>query len=305
MIRQATIAILAAIAAPLAAAAPLALSDGAVRTTLRDGGAVAAGPAGAGGVPLILLDGRTTTEAWQVPGDASTDAILASLSTQLGEAGWQTVFACETRACGGFEFRYGLPVTPEPDMHVSLGDFRYLSARNDNQAVGVLISRSAGSAHVEITRIVPAAGTPSGATEPQAAVAGDPPTPQAPVDPDDLIVRLVATGHVALDDLEFATGAAALTDNEFGSLAALAAFLAANPDARLTLVGHTDSEGGLAGNIALSKRRAEAVASVLVSRFGADRQRIAAEGAGWLAPRASNATPEGRQLNRRVEAVLN
>ncbi len=310
MIRPAALALvcMAALVAPAAFAASLALPEGAVRTALRDGGAVAAGPATPDGVPRVAQGGHTTTEAWRIPGDASSEAILALLAAQLGDAGWQTVFACETRACGGFEFRYGLPVTPEPDMHVSLGDFRYLSARDDDRAIGVLISRSADAAHVEITRITRPDAAAAGVATPTTEVVGDPPaqpTPQAPFDPDGLIARLVAAGHVALDDLEFATGAATLTDTGFGSLAALAEFLAANPEARLTLVGHTDSEGGLAGNIALSKRRAEAVASVLVSRFGADRRRIAAEGAGWLAPRASNATPEGRQLNRRVEAVLN
>jgi OOP family OmpA-OmpF porin len=119
-----------------------------------------------------------------------------------------------------------------------------------------------------------------------------------------LAARLMSEGHVALDDLAFETGAAALAAGDPASLADLAAFLAANPGARVTLVGHTDAEGSLEANIALSRRRAEAVAAVLVGQFGVARGQVAAAGAGWLAPRASNATPEGRARNRRVEAVL-
>jgi outer membrane protein OmpA-like peptidoglycan-associated protein len=43
---------------------------------------------------------------------------------------------------------------------------------------------------------------------------------------------------------------------------------------------------------------------VLVDTYGADRTRIAAEGVGFLAPRATNQTDEGRQKNRRVEVVV-
>jgi len=86
-------------------------------------------------------------------------------------------------------------------------------------------------------------------------------------------------------------------------LAALAAWLAGNPARRIALVGHTDSQGDLAANVAVSQARAEAVRAILVAQ-GAPAGQIAAEGAGWLAPVASNLTPEGRARNRRVEAVV-
>ena len=280
------------------------LPPDAIRTALRDDGAIATGPAGPDGVPQLVLPGRTVTEAWRIPGDGATADLMADVAGQVADAGLDLLLACSARACGGFDFRYGLPVTPEPDMHVNLGDFAYLSARDGDRAVGVLVSRGASALHVEITRIGP--GDPP-ATE--AASVPDPAAPAtgrdtAPAGPGTLAARLVAEGHVALDDLAFETGAAALAAGDPDSLADLAAFLAANPAARLTLVGHTDAEGSLAANITLSRRRAEAVAAALVGRFGVDPGQVAAEGAGWLAPRASNATPEGRALNRRVEAVL-
>lgn len=317
MIRRAAAALGGLLALPVQAA-PLVLPDGALRLTQRDGGAVATGPAGAGGVPLLPRNGPVRTEAWRLPGAASTEAVLADIASQLAAAGWSSLFTCETRACGGFDFRYGLPVIPEPDMHVSLGDFRYLAARAGEAAVGVLVSRSGDAAHVEITRIGPPApgsapGTLSATGQPADAVRDGLP-PEGPGEgpgegPEggaeaDLEARLLSVGHVALDDLDFAVGAATLTEGARDSLGILAAFLQANPDARLMLVGHTDNAGSLAANISLSRRRAEAVAQLLVTRFGVNRAQVAAEGAGWLAPRASNGTPEGRQANRRVEAVL-
>jgi len=299
---RADVAVLAlGLAATSAAAEVPRLPDGAERTASRDGGAIASGPAGPDGVPRLALAGLAQTEAWRVAGDRTTAALAADLSAQLAGAGYRPVLDCDARACGGFDFRYALPVTPEPDMHVNLGDFRYLSAQDGTRGIGILVSRSATALHVEITRIGPP--DPDDVPVPVPIAGSDAPSVAAAPPAGDIVSQLVAEGHVSLDDLAFETGAAALA-GDAPSLAALAAFLDSNPGARVMLVGHTDAEGSLAANIALSRRRAEAVATALIGRFGVDRGQVAAEGAGWLAPRATNATPEGRSLNRRVEAVL-
>jgi outer membrane protein OmpA-like peptidoglycan-associated protein len=69
-------------------------------------------------------------------------------------------------------------------------------------------------------------------------------------------------------------------------------------------VGHTDSTGSDAHNQALSERRASSVASYLRSQ-GVAGDRLYASGRGESEPRASNATAEGRKLNRRVELFIN
>lgn len=65
-------------------------------------------------------------------------------------------------------------------------------------------------------------------------------------------------------------------------------------------VGHTDSIGTDAYNLALSKRRAAAVKAYLVSK-GVDAARVYTEGKGEKQPIADNHTAEGRAKNRRVE----
>lgn len=71
----------------------------------------------------------------------------------------------------------------------------------------------------------------------------------------------------------------------------------------LTIVGHTDNVGTDAYNKSLSERRAQAVSQYFGSH-GVIPERLAAEGKGESAPRASNNTPEGRRLNRRVEIYI-
>lgn len=69
------------------------------------------------------------------------------------------------------------------------------------------------------------------------------------------------------------------------------------------IIGHTDSVGSEAYNMQLSHRRAENVAEFFAAR-GISRARLQPVGRGEIEPRTSNATPEGRQLNRRVEIII-
>lgn len=71
----------------------------------------------------------------------------------------------------------------------------------------------------------------------------------------------------------------------------------------LTVVGHTDNVGTDQYNQSLSERRAGAVTDYLRGK-GVIPQRLATVGAGEGSPRASNATEEGRRLNRRVEILV-
>ena len=119
-----------------------------------------------------------------------------------------------------------------------------------------------------------------------------------------LAEALESVGRFVMTDLAFQTGSASLGDDDYPSLTALAAYLAERPGRTVALVGHTDSEGSLAGNIALSKRRAGSVLERLVSDYGVARDQLEAEGMGYLAPIANNLTEAGRDQNRRVEVIV-
>ena len=83
----------------------------------------------------------------------------------------------------------------------------------------------------------------------------------------------------------------------------IASGMQANAGTSFLIEGHTDSTGDAAHNMDLSKRRAEAVKSVLVSQFGIDAARLTTAGLGSTKPVASNNTPQGKAENRRVEFV--
>ncbi len=266
------------------------------------------GPWRDGVVPTRLLEGARSDAAWRIDAAGLTTLqLLAPLRDQLVAAGYRIIWECETLACGGFDFRFAIDVLDEPDMHVDLGDFRFLAAERDGsdgpQAVSILVSRSSGAGFVQMVSMGAAAldaGSSGLATQDKPDAT--PPAPQPP--PGDFAAALETGGSVPLDDLIFESGSAALGKGNFDSLDALAAYLATNPGRIVALVGHTDASGALAGNVALSTARAASVRDRLVNEYGVTAQQVMAEGVGYLAPRATNLTPEGRAKNRRVEVMI-
>jgi len=265
--------------------------------------AIPVGPYEDGHLPAIAAEGAVTRQAWQFPrGRLNTLQILEPLRRQLTDAGFEVLFECAAEACGGFDFRFATETLPEPAMHVDLGDFRFLSARRERDGqtdyVDLMVSRSDGRGFVQVTRVGPPEAKGAAVAPPAA-----PSEREAAADEGALAQDLARDGKAVLDDLEFETGSAKLGAGPFASLEALAAYLRQNPARSVVLVGHTDAEGALDSNIALSKRRAESVREYLVGTLGVPAEQVAAEGVGYLAPVASNRTEEGRMRNRRVEVV--
>ncbi|MFK5936894.1 MAG: OmpA family protein [Sulfurimonas sp.] len=80
-------------------------------------------------------------------------------------------------------------------------------------------------------------------------------------------------------------------------------FLKNNKPYTAEIIGHTDSDATEAYNLGLSQRRAASTKAALVSR-GVDASRLTTSGHGELEPLQSNATKEGKAINRRIEVIL-
>lgn len=302
------------VSAPLARA-EMSLPVGAQALALRETPlgtyALPTGPVGADGVPSRAIEGRILRRTYRIRGEATVLQVLAPLREQLLETGYELLFQCEARQCGGFDFRFGIEVVPAPDMAVSIGDYHFLSAVKGASAVTLLASRSGTSAYLQIIEVSPpeaaalelAPSIPAGQAETdEAAGAGAESLPDG--NPTDLAQALLEQGRAILPGLDFGTGDVALGRENYESLKALAEFLAEFPDYSVVVVGHTDTVGSLQDNTDLSRRRAEAVKTHLVEKSGVDETRIEVAGVGYLVPVATNLTAEGREANRRVEAVL-
>ena len=100
--------------------------------------------------------------------------------------------------------------------------------------------------------------------------------------------------------LHFASDQATIEGDAKPLLDDIATMLKNFPEWHLRIVGHTDATADPAHNEALSLERANAIKAALVER-GVEDQRLATAGAWEKRPVATNTTPEGRSLNRRVE----
>lgn len=105
-------------------------------------------------------------------------------------------------------------------------------------------------------------------------------------------------------DVLFAVNSSALKAGSYDELNRVAKVLNQYPQTTITIAGHTDSTGTDAYNKTLSERRADAVKNALVG-MGVNPARMTAIGYGESRPVADNNIESGRQMNRRVEIVIN
>ena len=173
------------------------------------------------------------------------------------------------------------------------------------------ILREAQSRELEIARAQAEAATAAALVQQQAAIAAQQRAAQAQAQTTELRrqmeeLQAVNTDRgmvMTLGDVLFATGKADLAPGAAERLDKLAQFMHRYTDRTLLVEGHTDAQGTDANNLLLSERRAESVKVYLIIQ-SVESSRITTVGRGKDAPVADNATPEGRQQNRRVEIVI-
>lgn len=120
----------------------------------------------------------------------------------------------------------------------------------------------------------------------------------------DMRVEKVEVGKdYRVNDIRFATNSAEITGASRYIIDELIAFLVENPKVRIEVQGHTDNVGDMESNMALSRNRAAAVLDYLTAQ-GVAAARLTSNGYGPTKPIATNATDEGRALNRRTTFVI-
>ena len=113
------------------------------------------------------------------------------------------------------------------------------------------------------------------------------------------VARPVALSSMKIKNVQFGFNKVEIPSDCYANLDRVAKLMA-DSSASLKLGGYADNKGGYVYNWKLSKKRADAVKAYLINK-GADSSKIASVEYGFTHPIASNATPTGRQKNRRVE----
>jgi OmpA-OmpF porin, OOP family len=235
------------------------------------------------------LEGRITRIAYRSNPGPSILEVSRNFETQLAKAGFETLVACDTDACGAIPFTEAIDALPMPQMWIDGFNYRYYAGRKAEGGretyAAVLVSKSNDDIYAQLVVAV------VGAIENKMVDAGA------------MAKGLRETGHIALYGIYFDTDKAVIKPESRPTLEEIAKLLRAQPQLNVFIVGHTDSQGTYEYNADLSRKRAEAVAAELAKSYKIAATRLKTAGVGFLAPIGSNATDDGRALNRRVELV--
>ena len=257
-----------------------------------------------GVLPTRMIEGDVARSAWRIDVAGLTPLQLVDpLRAQLLEAGYELVLDCAALVCGGYDFRFAMEVLPAPNMYVNIRNFHVLTGlrtaqSGSTEAITILASASSGASFVQVIQ----AGDEVKSNDVETVL----PTPRSGAESaqNTLPDALAQNGFAVLGDLDFDSGTSDLGAGPFDALGALAQVLHAQPDLRIALVGHTDNVGSLERNIELSRSRAAMVRQRMIDAYEIAPERMDAQGMGYLSPRTTNLTEEGREANRRVEAVI-
>jgi OmpA-OmpF porin, OOP family len=115
--------------------------------------------------------------------------------------------------------------------------------------------------------------------------------------------KLITEGKFVTRGILFDVNSDKIKPESYGVMKDIANVLTENSSVRVKIIGHTDSDGSDADNLALSKKRAESVKASLAKDFGIDVSRLEADGKGESQPVDKNTTAEGKANNRRVEFI--
>jgi outer membrane protein OmpA-like peptidoglycan-associated protein len=118
-----------------------------------------------------------------------------------------------------------------------------------------------------------------------------------------MLDQLYRDGRIVTRGILFDVGKATIKPQSMGVINEIVKMLKQDAKVKLSIEGHTDSDGDDKLNMTLSQQRADAVKKAIVDQ-GIESARLTTKGLGETKPVDSNSTPEGKANNRRVEFVL-
>lgn len=264
------------------------------------------------GEPVVrTVEGKLSNRLYWGPKETSALAIHRNYQQALKAAGFETMFSCETVQCEKLKVQRKMSAFPreanwvESDSLVTgtfnsgnQPDFHYLSARKQTGSGYTYVQVALAGAKSEgisagrvrqFVQIVEPAQTEMGKVTVDARAIG---------------AGLQRDGKIALYGVHFDTNKAVLREDSAAQLQSMAEALKAQPSMKVLIVGHTDNQGDIDANLALSQKRAQAVVEALSAKYGIPASRMSARGVASFAPVSTNTTDEGRAKNRRVELVV-
>lgn len=259
--------------------------------------------------PPMIVEGGLTRIWYESAGETSSTELMRNYQNELKASNFQILYDAAKDPAAKSWVNY-LSVFQGSEIKTSRAYYIFRAA--DTKGIRVTsakLARPEGDVYVHLTAVEWPKDDPTFKAKKGAYIAVDIIETKAMtqnmvvVSADEMSKAITATGRVALYGILFDTNKADIKAESKASLDEIAKYLKANAAMKLHVVGHTDNVGGLESNLALSRRRADAVVAALAKTYGIAANRLTANGVAYLAPVAVNTTEDGRAKNRRVELV--
>ncbi len=249
---------------------------------------------------VINLEGKITTITYEANNTKTSSLqILKNYQNALNKAGFKEIYTCESKNdnCGNnfkSDFYYKAPQRNNYD--------RFWGNTSDNKFFFY-----SGVLEQEDNKTYVAIGTFKSDSDDETMIVVD--VVEITTMKEDLIQTsdfssaIGKYGKATLSGVLFDTGQASIKKESQQAIEYISNFLSKNPTINVFIVGHTDNTHTYDNNLKLSQQRAAAVVDSLIKK-GIKKDRMKSVGIGPVSPVSTNATENGRALNRRVEMVL-
>ena len=238
----------------------------------------------------LTVKGKITRIVYKVPDGTSALEVFRNFQNRINEVGYTTIFSGGPDQVDDYRFKYKHSVEKLEEISLS-SNIWYLSAK-----------KPGGESDIYLSLVV----SPHSGGDGQRVrliIAETKAMENRMVDAEKMQASIAESGKVALYGIYFDTDSSTIKESSKPTMDEIGKLLRNNAGMRIIVVGHTDNQGGYDYNMDLSKRRAMAVTENLRKDYKIEDSRLKSAGVGYLAPAASNATEDGRALNRRVELV--
>ena len=248
------------------------------------------------------VEGKTTTIIYELEGPQSALEVFRNYEQAFSRAGLKPLLSCFNKTCGN---QLAISLFRGNDKEALYRSMLYDSIDNSTADFGYLsASGTANGAPLTAAVFVGRIRTGSSVYVGLDVIEGEPmKTDQLVVDVNKLQKDIQEQGKVVLSGIYFDTDKDVVKPESAQALQAITTYLQKSSQ-NFFVVGHSDTAGAYEHNLDLSRRRAEAVVTELVAKYGIAKARLTPVGIGPVSPTMSNASDAGRSKNRRVELVL-
>jgi OmpA-OmpF porin, OOP family len=259
--------------------------------------------------PPLVLEGTVTRIWYEAAGKTSAIELLRNYQTELLTRKFGILYDSTKDPAAGKWTGY-LNTFGDQGIRTNRSHYVFYAARQNEVFVSsAKLNRPEGDVYIQLTALQWDKDNPTYKARQGGYIAVDIIEVQAMtqnmvvVSAGEMARTISTTGRIALYGILFDFNKTDIKPESKPALEEIAKLLKTEAGLKLYVVGHTDNVGGLEPNLALSRKRADAVVAALTRDYGIAAGRLFAQGVAFLAPVAVNTTEEGKARNRRVELV--